>query len=850
MSANAGVLGHAWADADDATLLAGARDGNSQAYAVLWRRHLTTAYAVAHRYRGRASAEDIVGEASLRVYHLLSVGKGPTTNFRSYFLSAVKTVAVDLARTDLRVVPSEPEVLESASGEVAAYDVDARVNQDLVRTAFRRLPERDQQVLWHTTVEGRSPAAVATTMGMTPNGVSVVALRARDALRARYLDAHADRAISRAGDEECRWVLGQMGRYVRGKLPVRQRARVEEHLAGCARARALALELTEVNRGLPALLVPLVFVAGTSTGAAWIGGLTGAAGGGGGDGGQRPDPSAPTSVLGLLDTLQALAGKVAGVVVAGALGAGFVAAPAGGFAALGGAGGAAVAAAGGGGGAGGAGGGGGGGTSGPGAGDTTTVPAPPVAPTPVAPPPGLDVATALTPARSTPRTGSSAGSTSTTTAAGGTSTPASPASPAAPAAATTNPSSVVGGGPFTLTFDLGSAGGGIAVVSSSSGAVTVASCPDPARCALTGPVVSLTITAAPTAYPTTVTVVVTNADGVSTTSTVTITAPPDVNASFAPGTPTSVVGGQEITLQVNTGSVFGGTVSAVLDYGTGGPPQSPVTLSGCGSPCTIPGSSGSVTVNPTPVAYPATLVLTVTNAAGSPTVLTILITEPVVQPTFVAPPSSLEAGVETAVAYDTGAAAGGTITVSTTDGTVTVATDTSPVGVRRAVAAAAQPCGSADKVVCTVSARLGMVLITPTTRDRKAQVTVTVSNGSSLSRWITIDVVQPAPPVFTSLPNPIKSGASVGYDLVTEGPGSLTVTLLAGGEVDSVRAQGCPSEVPWEVVCDLNPPGDRQGTLALFVEAKAGTKMRLTLVNSRGVKVIEVVNVAGGPANE
>ena len=299
MSATAGVWGQAWADADDATLLEHVRGGDSEAYAELWRRHLPAAYGVAHRYRGRASAEDIVGEASLRVYDLIRAGKGPTSNFRSYFLTSVKTVAVDMARTDLRAVPTETEDLEVAADAVQAYDPGGRVDQQLVRTAFRRLPERDQQVLWHTAVEGTSPAVVASTMGMTANGVSVVALRARDTLRARYLDAHADRAIERAEDEECRWVLSQLGRYVRGKLPVRQRARVEQHLQDCPHAQAVLLELAEVNRGLPALMVPLIFVAGSATAAAWVGAAAAGASG--------PDAAkSPTSVV--------LAGSAAGFV--------------------------------------------------------------------------------------------------------------------------------------------------------------------------------------------------------------------------------------------------------------------------------------------------------------------------------------------------------------------------------------------------------------------------------------------------------------------------------------------------------------------------------------------------------
>ena len=296
MSATAGVWSRDWSEARDETLLQQVRAGESEAYAELWRRHLPSAYAVATQYRGRASVEDIVGEASLRIYDRIRAGQGPTSNFRSYFLTAVKSVAIDLGRVELRVVPTEPEDLEVASTAVPPYNAALRVDQDLVRVAFGRLSELDQQVLWRTTVEGVSPAIVGSTMGMSANRVSVAALRARDALRARYLDAHADRAVERAKTEECRWVLSQMGRYVRGKLRSRQRARVDQHLTECRHARVLALELTEINRGIPALLVPLIFVGGTSSVAIWASaGLV--AGYGGAYGPQAPlaDPSLATA---------------------------------------------------------------------------------------------------------------------------------------------------------------------------------------------------------------------------------------------------------------------------------------------------------------------------------------------------------------------------------------------------------------------------------------------------------------------------------------------------------------------------------------------------------------------------
>ncbi len=322
MSASAGIWGQELVDTDDAMLLGMVRDGDADAYAELWRRHLPAAYAVAHRHRGRTPAEDVVAEASTRVYSLIVTGKGPTTNFRSYFLSTVKTVAVDYARTELRVVPTEDASLEAAVPTVEAFDVASAVDYELVRAAFGRLPERDQRVLWYTAVEGTSPAKVAGQLGLSANGVRVTALRARDSLRANYLDAHADRAIARAEDDECRWVLSSMGRFVRGKLPVGQKARVEDHLRGCRHAQVLASEMTEANRALSALMVPLILLSASSSAPGWafVSAVTAST--------QVEGPRGELKATETLSGLAAnLAAKAAALVVGVALGVGYVASP-------------------------------------------------------------------------------------------------------------------------------------------------------------------------------------------------------------------------------------------------------------------------------------------------------------------------------------------------------------------------------------------------------------------------------------------------------------------------------------------------------------------------------------------
>ncbi|WP_347355070.1 sigma-70 family RNA polymerase sigma factor, partial [Intrasporangium sp.] len=320
----------AWSSAADIELLAQARSGSSEAYGELWRRHLPAAYAVASRYRGRSSAEDIVAEASARVLALIQAGKGPDEHFRAYFLSAVRTVAVDNARRDLRVVPAEADDLESLTEPVIEEYPGEGIDADLVRQAFAGLSERDQRLLWHTTVEGEAPRVLAPILGMTANAVSARAMRAREALRAHYLDAQASRRAVGADSDECRWTINHLGAHVRGRLPKRQAERVRNHLAQCSHATMVAAELAETNAGFRSLLVPLVLLAGISTPGfvsagtlAGLGSGTLASGSSGGSSAPiRPDGSSAasgsTQVVVVGQQVAAVASSVAAAMVVGA----------------------------------------------------------------------------------------------------------------------------------------------------------------------------------------------------------------------------------------------------------------------------------------------------------------------------------------------------------------------------------------------------------------------------------------------------------------------------------------------------------------------------------------------------
>ena len=145
----------------DAELITAVRVGDTGAYEELYRRHVDAALAVGRQLtRSRADADDVVSEAFARVLSALQRGAGPEMAFRPYLLTSVRNAFYDRTRKDKRldVTDDVPEDLGRVLAAAAASEDD--VERQLAATAFASLPERWQLVLWHTEVEGRTPAEV------------------------------------------------------------------------------------------------------------------------------------------------------------------------------------------------------------------------------------------------------------------------------------------------------------------------------------------------------------------------------------------------------------------------------------------------------------------------------------------------------------------------------------------------------------------------------------------------------------------------------------------------------------------------------------------------------------------
>jgi RNA polymerase sigma factor (sigma-70 family) len=238
----------------DAELISAAREGDSAAFGQLYSRHVEAARRLARTLvRGSSDVDDLVAETFAKLLSKLREGGGPDAAFRAYLLTSLRNNFYDRTRRDRRVEVTDDLTRHDPGVPFVDTAVEG-LERSLAARAFARLPERWQLVLWHTEVEGDSPAEVAPLLGLTPNGVSALAYRARERLRQAYLQEH----LTDSAGDDCQWTIERLGAHVRGGLSSREGDRVGAHLRDCDRCRALYVELGEVNAGLRGILAPLV----------------------------------------------------------------------------------------------------------------------------------------------------------------------------------------------------------------------------------------------------------------------------------------------------------------------------------------------------------------------------------------------------------------------------------------------------------------------------------------------------------------------------------------------------------------------------------------------------------------
>lgn len=240
----------------DRDLLARVREGDDSAYGELFSRHADAIRRFSLRHvREAAEADDLTAEAFFRMLQAIRRGSGPTDHVRTYLLTVARRVAWEW-NGRRRDVPVEDEEL-GRRVEPVGDNANRRVEHNLITRAFSSLPERWRVVLWRVEVEGERPASVAPHFGLTPNAMSALARRAREGLRAAYLQAHL--AVD-DGRSSCAAIRSKLGSYTAGGVQGVEERRIRAHLDTCSSCSQLYVELNEVCATLRAnaafLVVP------------------------------------------------------------------------------------------------------------------------------------------------------------------------------------------------------------------------------------------------------------------------------------------------------------------------------------------------------------------------------------------------------------------------------------------------------------------------------------------------------------------------------------------------------------------------------------------------------------------
>ncbi|MDR6611742.1 sigma-70 family RNA polymerase sigma factor [Leifsonia sp. 1010] len=256
-------------DLSDADLIVLARDGDTLAYGVLWKRHWQAGRAMAASITGRFDPDDLASEAFARILTSLGRGKGPTSGFRSYLATTVRNVAIDWSRRKTTPNIEDADVIEDWTfSEVTALD---RMDRQTMAKAFYALPDKWQEVLWYTEIEDMAPREVAPLMGLNANAVSALALRAREGLRQSWINAHL--ASAPTEDPIHAWTLKKLGPFVRGRLAKADRRKVTQHLDACERCADAASEADRVGSRIALGILPLFLgLAGATAYLSTIGG--------------------------------------------------------------------------------------------------------------------------------------------------------------------------------------------------------------------------------------------------------------------------------------------------------------------------------------------------------------------------------------------------------------------------------------------------------------------------------------------------------------------------------------------------------------------------------------------------
>ena len=174
---------------DDAELLERIRNGATDDFAGIVRRHQARVFAILHRYeRDTHRVEDLAQETFVKVWRALDQfdGRAP---FDHWLSKIAVRVALDHLRREKRrrneiALPDPGEdALDWLRGSDEKNELDGRAAAELLDLAMRGLSPLDRVVITMQEIEGRSVKEICEATGASGVAVRVRALRARAKLR-------------------------------------------------------------------------------------------------------------------------------------------------------------------------------------------------------------------------------------------------------------------------------------------------------------------------------------------------------------------------------------------------------------------------------------------------------------------------------------------------------------------------------------------------------------------------------------------------------------------------------------------------------------------------------------------
>jgi RNA polymerase sigma-70 factor, ECF subfamily len=179
---------------DKAVLLRAVREMNAEALTKVFDLYAPAIYKYAFHYCHIATvADQIVGDVFARLIEQLSLGKGPSSNLRSYLFEIAYHAVVD----DFRYYRTR-RPLDAAEGFLPSANYTDRTAEEqilfknVLRAIRNDLTEDQRHVLILRFLEGFSVKETALIMGKTVTNTKVIQNRALAALRQSLDDEELD----------------------------------------------------------------------------------------------------------------------------------------------------------------------------------------------------------------------------------------------------------------------------------------------------------------------------------------------------------------------------------------------------------------------------------------------------------------------------------------------------------------------------------------------------------------------------------------------------------------------------------------------------------------------------------